>query len=413
MSTTFTGSSPRHAPRRGGGAATAGAVLMRLLGGLDRGRLEMHAPDGGVHRFGPGGSPCEGASEAPAVLRIADWRFADATLKGGDVGFGEAYMRGQWTTPDLAQLLTVLAANRPAIERAIDGHAWMRVVLRLRHWLRANTRRQAKRNIAAHYDLGNDFYALWLDRTMSYSSALFDGDRSRTLQAAQQAKYDRLLASLELGPDSHVLEIGAGWGGFAETAARAGHRVTGISLSARQTEWARERLRDAGLADRVELRVQDYRDVRGRFDGVASIEMVEAVGERYWPAYFAAIRDALVPGGRACIQAITIAEERFDRYRAQSDFIQQHVFPGGMLASPSRLVAEAQRAGLRTVAVQRFGADYAETLRRWLEAFDAHAGAIERRFDAAFVRGWRFYLAYCIAGFRTRTTDVGHYAFER
>jgi len=254
---------------------------------------------------------------------------------------------------------------------------------------------------------------LWLDRTMSYSSALFDGDRARSLEAAQQAKYDRLLGSLALGPDAHVLEIGAGWGGFAETAARAGHRVTGISLSARQTEWARERVRDAGLADRVELRLQDYRDVRGRFDAVASIEMVEAVGERYWPAYFSAVRDALVAGGRACIQAITIAEERFERYRTQSDFIQQHVFPGGMLATPSRLVAEAERAGLRPVAVHRFGADYAETLRRWLDAFDAHAGAIERRFDAAFVRGWRFYLAYCIAGFRTGTTDVGHYTFER
>jgi len=413
MSTTFPASTSTRARRRDAGTPAAGAILMALLARLDRGRLELHTPDGGVHRFGPGGAPCDGTSATPAVLRIADWRVAAATLEGGDVGFGEAYMTGQWTSPDLPHLLTVLAANQPAIEGAIYGRPWARALLRMRHWLRANTRRQARRNIAAHYDLGNDFYALWLDRTMSYSSALFDGDRARSLEAAQQAKYDRLLGSLALGPGSHVLEIGAGWGGFAETAARAGHRVTGISLSARQTEWASERVRDAGLADRVELRLQDYRDVRGRFDAVASIEMVEAVGERYWPAYFAAVRDALVAGGRACIQAITIAEERFERYRTQSDFIQQHVFPGGMLATPSRLVAEAERAGLRPVAVHRFGADYAETLRRWLDAFDAHAGAIERRFDAAFVRGWRFYLAYCIAGFRTGTTDVGHYTFER
>jgi cyclopropane-fatty-acyl-phospholipid synthase len=391
----------------------AGSLLLALLARLDRGRLEVHAPNGDVHRFGPGGAPCDGAPASPAVLRIADWRFAAATLRGSDVGLGETYMAGQWTTPDLPHLLTVLAANQPAIGRAVYGRAWMRVALRLRHWLHANTRRQAKRNIAAHYDLGNDFYALWLDATMSYSSAMFAGDRTRTLESAQQAKYDRLLDSLALAPGSHVLEIGAGWGGFAETAARAGHRVTGISLSWRQTDWARERVRDAGLADRVELRLQDYRDVRGRFDGVASIEMVEAVGERYWPAYFAAVRDALVAGGRACIQAITIAEERFGRYRTQSDFIQQHVFPGGMLASPSRLVAEAARAGLRPVAAHRFGADYAETLRRWLDAFDAHAEAIERRFDAAFVRCWRFYLAYCIAGFETGTTDVGQYTFER
>ncbi|CAG0997367.1 partial Tuberculostearic acid methyltransferase UfaA1, partial [Gammaproteobacteria bacterium] len=204
-----------------------------------------------------------------------------------------------------------------------------------------------------------------------------------------------------------------GWGGFAETAARAGHRVTGISLSRRQTEWARARLARAGLADRADPRLQDYRDVRGHFDAVASIEMIEAVGEKYWPAYFAAIRRALVPGGRACIQAITIADDRFERYRAQSDFIQQYIFPGGMLPSPARLVAEAEGAGLCLVRRFAFGRDYAETLRRWLAAFDAHAGPIAARFDDAFVRAWRFYLAYCAAGFDTATTDVGQYTFAR
>jgi cyclopropane-fatty-acyl-phospholipid synthase len=388
-------------------------LLLLLLTRLERGRLELHGPDRTVHRFGPGGPAHLGAAATSAVLRVHDWRFAAATLRGGDVGFAESFMAGHWTTPDLAHLLGVLAANYPAIEHAFYGRAWTRGLMRLRHWLNANTRRQAKRNIAAHYDLGNDFYALWLDRTMTYSSALFRGDASRPLHEAQQAKYDRLLAELALPPGSHVLEIGAGWGGFAETAARAGHRVTGISLSQRQTEWARERVRDAGLADRVELRLQDYRDVRGRFDGVASIEMVEAVGERYWPAYFSAVHDALVPGGRACIQAITIAEARFERYRTQSDFIQQYVFPGGMLATPSRFVAEAESAGLCAVESIAFGADYAETLRRWLASVDAHADAITERFGAAFLRCWRFYLAYCIAAFATGTTDVGQYTFVR
>jgi cyclopropane-fatty-acyl-phospholipid synthase len=216
-------------------------------------------------------------------------------------------------------------------------------------------------------------------------------------------------------PDgARILEIGCGWGGFAEVAARAGHHVTGLSLSDAQTEWTRRRLRDAGLAERCQFHVRDYRDERGRYDAVASIEMIEAVGERWWPAYFRAVHDALRPGGRACIQAITIADARFARYRTQSDFIQQHVFPGGMLPSPSRLIAEAARAGLSLVDVVTFGDDYAETLRRWLAAFEEASDAVRAQgFDERFVRGWRFYLAYCIAGFATRTTDVGHYTFAR
>lgn len=411
MPTTFFSPADERAPPPRSRAPAMARLLLALLARLDRGRIELRAPDVGVRRFGPGGEAAPGVDAA--ALEVANWRMAAKTLKGGDVGFGESYMAGDWTTPDLFALLTILAANQAALERAFYGRAWTRGLLRMRHWMRANTRRRAKKNIAAHYDLGNDFYALWLDRTMTYSSALFDGDASRTLADAQQAKYDRLLAELDLAPGAHVLEIGCGWGGFAETAARAGHRVTGISLSERQTEWARERLARAGLADRAELRLQDYRDVRGTFDGVASIEMIEAVGEAYWPSYFGAVRDALKPGARACIQAITIADERFDRYRTQSDFIQQYVFPGGMLLSPSRIVAEAGRAGLRIVRERRFGTDYATTLRRWLAAFDANAETIAARFGIAFVRCWRFYLAYCAAGFATGTTDVGQYTFER
>jgi cyclopropane-fatty-acyl-phospholipid synthase len=388
-------------------------VLLRLLQRMDQGALEIGLPDRSTHRFGPGGAATAGGSTAPAVLGLHDAGVAAAVLRGGDVGFGEAYIDGRFDTPDLVHLLTVLAANQGTLERAFYGSSVARALLRLRHLLRSNTRRQARRNIVAHYDLGNDFYRLWLDPTMTYSSALF-AHPAQGLAAAQQAKYERLLGMLDLAPGAHVLEIGCGWGGFAEPAARAGYRVTGLSLSDAQTAWARRRIAHAGLADRAEFHVRDYRDERGRYDAVASIEMIEAVGERWWPAYFRTVRDALKDGGRACIQAITIAEQRFARYRTQSDFIQQHVFPGGMLPSPSRLVAEAARAGLKLVDAATFGRDYKETLVRWLAAFDAARDEVRAQgFDDRFIRGWRFYLAYCAAGFATETTDVGQYTFVR
>ncbi len=389
-------------------------VLTAILSQMDRARLELTAPDGAVHVFGPGGAPVAHGKTSPAILELRSQRAASAILARGDVGFAEGYMDGGWSTPDLVQLLTVIAANQPALERAYYGRWWARLLLRLRHHRRANTRTQARRNIVAHYDLGNAFYALWLDRTMTYSAALFDGHADRPLADAQQAKYDRALAELDLAQGGRILEIGCGWGGFAETAARAGHRVTGISLSDAQTAYARDRLARAGLADRAELRILDYRDARGPFDGVASIEMIEAVGERFWPHYFRTIRDALVPGGRACIQAITIADDRFERYRTQSDFIQQYIFPGGMLPSRGRLLSEARAAGLTLVNEHAFGRDYAETLRQWLGAFDDALPAIRAQgFDDAFVRCWRFYLAYCAAGFDTATTDVAQYTLAR
>jgi cyclopropane-fatty-acyl-phospholipid synthase len=389
-------------------------MLTALLERLPVGALTLVTPEGSARSYGPGGAPCPGILSTPGRLELADWQVAAAALKGGDVGFAESYIAGHWSSPDLVQLLTVLAANQPALERAFYGHWWTRGLLRLRHLLNSNTRRQARRNIVAHYDLGNAFYAQWLDPTMTYSSALFRGDHALPLAVAQQAKYARLLGELALPTGARVLEIGCGWGGFAECAARAGHHVTGISLSREQTAYANDRLAQAGLAERAELRLQDYRDVRGSFDGVASIEMVEAVGERYWPGYFRAVRDALVPGGRACLQAITIADARFERYRTQSDFIQQYIFPGGMLPSPSRLVATALEAGLVLERVETFGRDYAETLRRWLADFDArHAEVRAQGFDPAFIRCWRFYLAYCAAGFATGTTDVGQYTFVR
>ena len=389
-------------------------LLFALLERLAAGRVEVTGPDGVRRTFGPGGAPAPGVKAVPAVLALSDWQVAANALKGGDVAFAEDYMRGRWTTPDLTQLLTVLAANQHALEQAFYGRWWTRGLLRLKHWRNANTRRQARRNIVAHYDLGNDFYRLWLDPTMTYSAALFDGEHARPLADAQHAKYGRMLGELALPAGGRVLEIGCGWGGFAEAAARAGHHVTGLSLSDAQTAWARERVAAAGLSVRCDLRIQDYRDVRGTFDGVASIEMFEAVGERWWPAYFRVVRDALAPGARACIQTITIADARFERYRTQSDFIQQYVFPGGMLASPSRFAALAADAGLRLVAAHGFGRDYAETLRRWLAAFDRAQPQVRAQgFSDRFVRCWRFYLAYCAAGFDTGTTDVGQYTFAR
>jgi cyclopropane-fatty-acyl-phospholipid synthase len=399
-------SSPRIPP--------AGRLLFALLHRLDVGSVELTTPEGATLRFGPGGAPVAGIKASPAALMFRDWGIAGEALKGGDVAFAESYMKGRWDTPDLTQLLTVLAANQSALERAFYGRWWSRTLLRLKHFLNANTKRQSRRNILAHYDLGNEFYRLWLDPTMTYSSALFDGRFDVDLTLAQQAKYSRLLGELALTGDAQILEIGCGWGGFAEMAARAGHHVTGISLSDAQTAFAGERLARAGLGNHALLRLQDYRDVRGTYDGIASIEMFEAVGERYWPAYFRAIHEALRPGGRACIQTITIADDRFERYRTQSDFIQQYVFPGGMLASPARFVDVAQAAGLTLARVHTFGRDYAETLKRWLAAFDTNTPAIRAQgFDEKFVRCWRFYLAYCAAGFDTGTTDVGLYTFVR
>ncbi len=387
-----------------GAPPVAARIVLSILRRLEHGHLVVTLPDGSRREFGAGGPA--------ASIAFRDWSAFAATLASGDVGFGEAYVDGQWHTGDLAGLLTLLAANRDAIDRAVYGGFWGGLAHRVRHWLNANTRRGSRRNIAAHYDLGNAFYALWLDPSMTYSSALFAGDAARDLESAQQAKYRRVLERLAPRPGDHILEIGCGWGGFADLAAREyGCRVTGLTLSTEQLAYARERVRAAGLVDRVAIELTDYRDVRGAFDHVVSIEMYEAVGERYWPAYFAAIAGALRPAGRAVIQAITIDERLFARYRSGTDFIQQHVFPGGMLASPARFRAEAGRAGLAVDDAYAFGADYAETLRRWRQAFLRRLPEVRAQgYDERFVRLWEFYLAYCEAGFATRCTDV--YQFE-
>jgi len=388
---------------RSGISMTRGArMLFSVLSRLRHGRLQVISPGGQTFSF-PGELPGPDAS-----LQLADWGVCDDILRSGDIGFAETYLQGRWGTPDLTGLLTLAALNHSALDDAIYGRWWGKLAYRLRHWLRANTRSGSRRNIHAHYDLGNDFYQGWLDRSMTYSSGLFAGELDRSLEQAQLAKYERILSLLAPTPDSRILEIGCGWGGFAEYAARTrGCRVHGITISRRQLDYARNRIQHAGLADRVELAYCDYRDVEGGFDRVVSIEMYEAVGERFWPVYFRTIRDRLVSGGRAVVQAITIADERFERYRRGTDFIQQYIFPGGMLASPAVFRREAQRAGLAVRSAYSFGMDYAETLRRWTLGFNQAWGDIRSEaFDARFERLWNFYLSYCEAGFRAGSTDV-------
>ncbi|MBE0619412.1 MAG: class I SAM-dependent methyltransferase [Burkholderiales bacterium] len=385
-------------------APLAARILLSMLARIRVGTLSLHLPDGRALRYGSG-SPM-------ATLRIPRWRALEDALSGGDIGFAEGYMRGDWESDDLAALLLLLVKNRNAIERAVYGGFMGRLLARLRHLMNANTRTGSRRNIAAHYDLGNDFYRLWLDPSMTYSSALFDGDFSLTLEAAQAAKYRRILERLRPARGARILEIGCGWGGFAEMAAREyGCHVTGLTLSREQLAYATARLARAGLADRVELRLQDYRDLSGQFDHVVSIEMFEAVGERWWPDYFRAVASALKPRGRALIQSITIADALFERYRKGTDFIQQYIFPGGMLPSPSRFRADAAHAGLVVADSHAFGRDYAETLRRWRAGFMAQLPAVrEQGFDERFLRMWEFYYCYCEAGFDSGCTDV--YQFE-
>ncbi|MEX0958294.1 MAG: cyclopropane-fatty-acyl-phospholipid synthase family protein [Burkholderiales bacterium] len=379
-------------------------IVFALLSRLQNGALEVIAPEGQTFSF-------HGALPGPhAVWKIADWRVCDEILRSGDVGFAEGYLDGRWNTPDLAALLELAAVNRAVIERALYGHWLGRFAYRLRHLLRPNTRAGARRNIHAHYDLGNDFYRAWLDGSMTYSSAVFGGDKYMPLELAQDAKYDRILDQLQVRPGDRILEIGCGWGGFAERAARSrGAQVHGITISREQHTFARQRIRSAGLESLVDIELCDYRDVRGSYDHVVSIEMFEAVGESYWPEFFRTVRERLEKTGRAVIQTIVIADDLFEQYRRSTDFIQQYVFPGGMLPSTRAFFGQAQRAGLRVRETLAFGGDYAETVRRWRERYNqAAAGLRGNGFDARFERLWNFYLAYCEAGFRAGSIDVKH-----
>lgn len=405
------------APRRT--PARARRVL-NLLERLPHGQLDLEQPDGRLLHLP---RPPSGAADAHCVLH--DWQALERTLKSGDIGLAEGYIAGEWDSPDLAALLRLCMVNRDHVQSLVYGSWWGRLGYRLRHLLQRNTRAGSARNIHAHYDLGNDFYRMWLDPGMSYSAAWFQGRtgqalRNADLQEAQQAKLRRTLDEVRLQPGQRLLEIGCGWGGLAEAAAQEfGARVTGVTLSREQLVWGQQRMQQAGLADAVELRYQDYRDLPARhagepFDAIVSIEMFEAVGREYWRGYFQTLRDCLKPGGLACIQTITLREDLFARYLRSTDFIQQYIFPGGLLPSIPAFEQEARRAGLVVERRMAFGRDYAETLRRWRQSFEERLEAVRAQgFDERFVRIWTFYLAYCEAAFDTGNTDVVQFTLRK
>ncbi len=387
----------------------AARAVLHLLKSLNHGTLDLQLPDGSSAHFGT-----QAAEQPRAAIRLHNWNVCAAALKSGDIGFAESYIAGDWTTPDLTTLLTLFVANRDQIETVIYGSWWGSLLYRAKHLFNRNSRTGSQKNIHAHYDLGNEFYRLWLDPTMNYSSAWFEGDRSAGLVTAQWAKVRRALRECGVQPGHRVLEIGCGWGALAECAAREfGATVTGVTLSTEQLAWAEARLVKADLP--AELRLQDYRDIDdGPFDAIASIEMFEAVGREYWPGFFNTLKTQLKPGGMACIQSITIRDDLFERYVKSSDFIQQYIFPGGLLPSPRAFRAAAAQSGLTVVNELDFGLDYAETLRRWRHQFlGADTPVRKLGFDTRFMRIWEFYLAYCEAAFATGNTSVMQFTLRR
>lgn len=381
---------------------------LRLATGLRRGSLTVELPDGRVVRF----AGREAGIDAQLLVR--DFAFAKRLFWGGDLGLAEAYLRGEWDTPDLTAFIALFASNYERIETLLPDKPLVRVWQMFRHFLNRNTRRGARRNIHAHYDLGNRFYRAWLDRTMTYSSALFaPGDND--LASAQTRKYRVLAEAADIRPDHHVLEIGCGWGGFAEFAAREiGCRVTGLTISKEQFDYATDRIAKAGLSDKVTIKLLDYRDEHGTYDRIVSIEMFEAVGEAFWPTFFRQIRERLAHGGRAALQVITIRHDHFENYRRELDFIRGYIFPGGMLPSAEIMRDLGQRFGVPLAAERVFGLDYAATLAQWRERFrQAWPQLTPLGFDERFRRMWEYYLAYCEAGFRTRNIDVRQMIFSK
>ncbi|WP_227339702.1 SAM-dependent methyltransferase [Sphingopyxis sp. P8] len=385
------------------------AMLDRIDAGLAEGTIEGHLPDGTLRILG-------GRGAGPlAVVHLKSWAALVRLALSGSVGWYRAWDKGEWTSPDPVPLFDLFMRNGDALGQAGRARGPWRLLNRMIHALNRNSRRGARRNIHAHYDLGNDFYRLWLDDALNYSSALFD-DPEQTLEEAQTTKVDAILDRLDLRSGGRLLEIGCGWGALAERAVER-HDViyTGITLSPSQADVASARLNAIDLTARSRIALCDYRDVEGPFDAIASVEMVEAVGEAYWPAYLDAIARLLRPGGKAAIQYISMKESLFDHYAASTDFIQAYIFPGGCLISESRFRALAEARGLVWRDVRHFGADYAETLRQWRERFDrvVASGSLPSGFDERFVRLWRFYLQYCEGGFRGGGIDVAQVTLEK
>ena len=396
---------PKDAP---GSARTTLKLLLRLR----HGTLTVHLPGGSVQRFGSGQAPL-------ASLHLNNWNACSAALRSGDIGFAESYIAGDWTTPNLSDLLQVLIANRNEVEDVIYGSWLGRFVYRVKHLLNRNTKANSQKNIHAHYDLGNAFYALWLDSTMNYSSAIFESPET-SMQDAQNAKVRRALSMARVKPGDRVLEIGCGWGALAEMATTEFNAsLVGVTLSTEQLAWAQARMARVDASTKADLRLQDYRDIGKTssdepFDAICSIEMVEAVGREYWPTYFQSVNRLLKPGGRACVQSIVIDDALFDRYVNSTDFIQQYIFPGGCLPCPREFRAQAKAAGFDVVDEFAFGLDYAETLKRWREKFMAEKQKVlATGFDERFIRIWEFYLAYCEAAFTEKNIDVVQYTLQK
>ena len=391
------------------GTPAATRTVFKLLQKLRHGSLSVQLPDGSVHRFG-------GDSVPHASLVLHNWKPFGAALKSGDIGFAESFIAGDWTTPNLTELLRVLVKNRAEVETVIYGSWLGRLLYRIKHLLNRNTKANSQKNIHAHYDLGNAFYSLWLDDTMNYSSALFSSDLDQPMAQAQKAKVRRALEEAGVKAGDRVLEIGCGWGALAEmsTTEFQAH-ITGVTLSTEQLAFAQERLQQLGMGAQADLRLQDYRDIPDApFDAVCSIEMVEAVGREFWPTYFATVAGKLKAGGRACIQSIVIDDGLFERYINSTDFIQQYIFPGGCLPCPREFRAQARAAGLEVVNELSFGHDYAETLKRWRDAFlSKRTDVLSKGFDERFMRIWEFYLCYCEAAFLENNIDVVQYTLRK
>jgi cyclopropane-fatty-acyl-phospholipid synthase len=386
-------------------APAAARTALRLMQRLSHGTLTVHLPGGTLLRFGNGDLPS-------AAITLRNWNVCSASLKSGDIGFAETYIAGDWTTPSLTDLLKVFISNRQHVEDMIYGSWAGRLLYRVKHLLNRNSKANSRKNIHAHYDLGNAFYELWLDGTMNYSSALFEGDLNKPMREAQNAKVRRALRMSGVKPGDRVLEIGCGWGALAEMATTEfGASVAGVTLSTEQLAFANRRMAANGVDTKADLRLQDYRDVGDApFDAICSIEMVEAVGREYWPQYFRTVSRLLKPGGRACVQSIVIDDALFERYIGSTDFIQQYIFPGGCLPCPREFRREAQAAGLEVIDEFAFGPDYAETLRRWRDQFLAQKQQVlQLGFDERFIRIWEFYLAYCEAAFEKSNIDVVQY----
>ena len=393
--------------RRRDRPAVVHVVLRMLLENIAFGRLTLVTPNGEPIFL------CGRQPGPEATIYVRRWRMVPRLIFEGNIGFAKSYLDGDWTTPDIAALIDLAARNETALRASIHGLPPVRLINRWRHSLRSNTLEGSRRNIIDHYDLGNEFFALWLDREMNYSSGLFDAPH-QTLEAAQIAKQEFIVDQLALSGGEDILEIGCGWGSLAERLIRRGCRVTGLTLSPAQHAHTRERLAKAGLADRADIRLEDYRSIKGRFDRIVSVEMLEAVGERFWPTYFEVLRQRLDAKGLAAIQVITIEDRRFKSYASASDFIQHYIFPGGMLPSPTLLRNHISGAGLNLVAFRTFGASYAATLTEWSARFQKAWPRIEQLgFDLRFRRMWDYYLGYCEGGFRSGATDVGLYVLSR